>query len=247
MMFAPCIVIPIYNHKDTIRDVLESLADFRLPCIVVDDGSDSATRDVLRQLARKYPWVELLQRPRNGGKGAAVMDGLTRAAQRHFTHAVQIDADGQHDARDIPCFLAAARSHPQALILGSPRFDETVPMDRLVGRQITRVLVWLTTLSFGIADTMCGFRCYPLDAAILLLQKHDLGRRMDFDPEIAVRLYWEGVRVINVETPVTYPAKGLSHYDRLHDNVLMTSLHVRLLALMMLRMPIDLWRRFGPR
>lgn len=230
MTFAPCLVIPVYNHGAALGPVLQALAGFRLPCLVVDDGSDRATAGALRRLAGEHRWVELLRRPINGGKGAAVMDGFRRAAQRGFSHAVQIDADGQHDVADVPRFVEAARAHPAAVILGCPRFDDSVPVDRLLGRQISRALVWLTTLSLDIADPLCGFRCYPLDAVTSLVQGRDLGKRMDFDPDIAVRLQWAGVPVINVETAVTYPRGGLSHYDRFADNLRMTSLHVRLLV-----------------
>ncbi|MGC2038879.1 glycosyltransferase family 2 protein, partial [Paraburkholderia caledonica] len=162
MNFAPCIVIPIYNHKDAIGATVAHLAVHGLPIFVVDDGSDEATQQVLAELASEYAaQLTLLRLPVNGGKGAAVMAGLRAARDTHYTHALQIDADGQHDATDVPRFIEAARAEPGAVILGRPVYDESVPKARLYGRYLTHVWVWIETLSLTIRDSMCGFRLYP--------------------------------------------------------------------------------------
>lgn len=122
---AACIVIPIYNHKDAIGATVAHLAVHGLPIFVVDDGSDEATQQVLAALARQYAGqLTLLRLPVNGGKGAAVMAGLRAARAAAYTHALQIDADGQHDATDVPRFIEAARAEPGAVILGRPVYDE---------------------------------------------------------------------------------------------------------------------------
>ena len=157
--------------------------------------------------------------PVNGGKGAAVMAGLRAARRAGYTHALQIDADGQHDAADVPRFLDAARAEPHAVILGQPVFDESVPRSRLYGRYVTHVWVWIETLSLSIRDSMCGFRLYPLDAACALIDSVDLPTRMDFDIAILVRLHWRGLAFHGIPTRVTYAADGVSHFDVLWDNV----------------------------
>ncbi|PMS19101.1 acyltransferase [Trinickia dabaoshanensis] len=248
MTLRAAIVIPIYNHKDEIGATLARLVPYALPIFVVDDGSDEATQAALAELAERLaPQVSLLRLPVNGGKGAAVMAGLLAARKAGFTHALQIDADGQHDAADVPRFLEAARAAPDAVVLGRPVYDESVPKARLYGRYLTHVWVWIETLSFAIPDSMCGFRLYPLDAACALIETVALPTRMDFDIEILVRLSWRTQRFVTIPTRVTYAAGGLSHFDVVRDNVRISGSHVRLVAGMLARLPMLLARKALPR
>ncbi len=244
MTVRAAIVIPIYNHKDEIGTTLERLMPHALPIFVVDDGSDGATQAVLAALAERWsPRVSLLRLAVNGGKGAAVMAGLKAAREAGFTHALQIDADGQHDTADVPRFLDAARAAPDAVVLGRPVYDETVPKARLYGRYLTHVWVWIETLSLAIPDSMCGFRLYPLGAACALIDSVALPTRMDFDIEILVRLSWRASRFVTIPTRVTYAPGGLSHFDVVRDNLRISKSHLRLVAGMLLRSPVLLGRK----
>ncbi|MFM5207500.1 glycosyltransferase family 2 protein [Aeromonas hydrophila] len=226
----PCILIPCYNHAGPLAAVLARLAEYELPCLLIDDGSEPVAAAELAALAARYPWVTLLRRPHNQGKGGAVMTGLRRAHALGFSHALQVDADGQHDLADIPALLAEAGKHPAALVSGRPLYDDSVPKGRLYGRYITHVWVWIETLSFAIKDSMCGFRVYPLAATCALLDRVALGRRMDFDTEVMVRLYWAGVAVRFVPTRVIYPADGSSHFQLWRDNRDISWMHTRLVC-----------------
>jgi len=239
--FHPCVVIPIYNHKKTIVDVVASLAHLKIPYLIVDDASNVETQKTLAELEQADSNVEILNRTENGGKGAAVTTGLLTAYKKGFTHALQVDADGQHLASDAVKFLEAAKNQPESLVLGQPYFDESAPKSRVYGRKITQFFVWLETVSFEIKDTLCGFRVYPLSAFHAIAEQVQLRERMDFDPEIAVRMYWERVPVINIETPVRYDEEGLSHFLFFRDNVLMISLHVSLLLEALQRSPQLIW------
>ncbi|MBN3726779.1 glycosyltransferase family 2 protein [Burkholderia sp. Ac-20379] len=243
------IVIPIYNHGAAIGGTLARLAVHGLPMIVVDDGSDLATQATLSALAGHYgERMTLLRLPANGGKGAAVMAGLRAARAAGHTHAIQIDADGQHDAADVPAFVAAAQAEPGAVVLGRPRFDASVPKARLYGRYLTHVWVWIETLSLDIPDAMCGFRLYPLDAVCRLIDDVGLPTRMCFDSEILVRLHWRGLPFRTIATRVVYPEYGVSHFDMVWDNVRISTSHTRLVFGMLMRAPWLLARRLaGPR
>ena len=162
--FHPCVVIPIYNHKKTIADVVASLAHLKIPYLIVDDASNVETQKTLAELEQADSNVEILNRTENGGKGAAVTTGLLTAYKKGFTHALQVDADGQHLASDAVKFLESAKNQPESLVLGQPYFDESAPKSRVYGRKITQFFVWLETVSFEIKDTLCGFRVYPLSA-----------------------------------------------------------------------------------
>jgi len=241
------VVIPVYDHETAVVGVLESLEPSGLPCCLVDDGSSEVCRLALEELARRHQrWVTLIRLPQNLGKGGAVMAGCRALWQRGFTHALQVDADGQHDLADLPRFRALAAQHPQAVICGSPRFDESIPKGRKYGRLLTSVWVWINTLSLQIEDAMCGFRIYPLPPLIRLFDSAKLGLRMDFDPEVLVRLSWLGLPIVNVPTKVSYPTDGRSHFKLLRDNWLISLMHARLFFGMLIRLPLLLFRRLRP-
>lgn len=243
LVFKPCVVIPCYNHGAMMAQVIARLQPFALPCIVVDDGSDAATREILAQLALQEPNLTLIRLAENAGKGSAVIRGLQAAADAGFSHAVQVDADGQHAIEDIPRLLTQAQAHPTALISGQPIYDDSIPRSRLYGRWITHIWVWIETLSLQLKDSMCGFRVYPIGPTLQLAQRVALGKRMDFDTEVMVRLYWQGHDSYFVPTRVTYPADGLSHFDALKDNCRISWMHTRLFLGMLPRIPSLLLRR----
>lgn len=243
-MFKPCLVIPVYNHERALPATLARLRGYGLPCLLVDDGSAPAAAAVLDDIAAaEAGWVTLLHRPRNGGKGAAVKDGFSWALAHGYSHAVQIDADGQHDCADLPALLDAAHREPGAVIAGRPLFDDSIPPSRFYGRYLTHALVWLETLSLDIEDSMCGFRIYPLAAVAALLERHHIGDHMDFDTDILVRLHWAGTAVRQLPVRVHYPADGISNFRLFRDNVLMVLLHIRLIFGMLWRAPVLLWRK----
>ncbi|MGZ8908316.1 MAG: glycosyltransferase family 2 protein, partial [Methylobacter sp.] len=204
----------------------------------INDGSSAACLKVLEDCTEQEPgWLTLLNRAENGGKGAAVIDGFNAAKRLGYTHALQIDADGQHDTGDIPRFLETGRLHPEAMILGQPVFDESVPKNRLYGRRFTNLWIAINTLSLAISDGMCGFRLYPLAAVNRLIRTTHLGQRMDFDIDIAVRLYWQGVDAVNLSTAVNYPYDGVSHFRLWRDNVMISKAHAQLFFGMLIRIP----------
>jgi len=241
--FVPCAVIPVYDHERAVGRVVASVHAAGLPCLLVDDGSGAACAAELDRLAAETPDTTLVRLPHNQGKGRAVIAGFRAAFARGFTHALQVDADAQHALEDIPRFLEDARAHPAALICGRPLFDASMPAVRRYGRYLTHALVWLDTLSFDIPDSLCGFRIYPLAAVIELLRREPVGARMDFDVEILVRLYWRGMTLRWIDTRVTYPLDGVSHFRLLRDNARMVALQTRLVLGMLLRLPRLLGRR----
>jgi glycosyltransferase involved in cell wall biosynthesis len=182
--------------------------------------------------------------PVNGGKGAAVIAGLRRALALGYTHALQVDADGQHDLHDVPRFLAAARAEPEAVICGRPLFDASIPKLRFLSRYITHALVWLQTLSLSaVRDSMCGFRLYPIRTVLEVVDRDGVGRRMDFDVELLVKLVWRGRTLRWLDTRVSYPTDGISHFRMGRDNLWLAGMHVRLVLGMLWRAPLLLWRR----
>jgi glycosyltransferase involved in cell wall biosynthesis len=238
-----CIVIPIFDHGATIRRLVAALSRYELPIYIVDDGSGPQTQADLAGVRAEFPLVRLSRLPRNSGKGVAVVHGMRHALADGMTHALQIDADGQHDAADVPRFLERARARPDAVICGLAQFDASIPKARFYGRYLTHFCVWLETLSFDIKDSMCGFRLYPLAALRPLIEGRGIPPRMDYDTAVLVRLVWRGVPVEQLPTQVVYPPGGLSHFRMLRDNLRLIRMHVLLIAGMVLRSPVLLARR----
>lgn len=238
-----CIILPIYNHPHYLQRLLEYLQQFKSAIILVDDGSDASCKAVIDTLQQQFALTVLLH-AQNQGKGQAVMTGMTYAHQQGFSHALQLDADGQHHWPDISKFLLAAQQNPDAMIIGCPVFDATVPKKRLYGRYATHIWVWINSLSFAIKDSMCGFRVYPLESSHQIIERYALQPRMGFDSEILVRLSWQGVPFVNIETPVIYPQDGISHFQVWRDNLGLSKTHARLFAGMLIRLPRLLKRRW---
>ncbi len=238
-----CAVIPVYNHEHAVGLVVQQVLAHGLPCVLVDDGSDSSCREVLVALQAAHPEsIRLLRLAENPGKGGAVLAGLCMALAAGFTHALQLDADGQHDTAAIPDFVSASAAFPHAVICGYPQYDASVPRARLYGRYATHVWVWINTMSLRIKDSMCGFRLYPLAATLAVAQHSHIGRRMDFDTEMLVRLDWAGIAIVNRPIQVHYPIDGVSHFDVWHDNLRISLMHARLFLGMLPRLPRLLWR-----
>ena len=233
MQFLPCVVIPTYDNAATLEDVVVAVREKIPHVIVIDDGSAEPGRAAAAELGRRN-LAHVVHRDLNGGKGAAVKTGFEVARSLGYSHVVQVDADGQHDLADLGHFLDTAREQPEALVLGCPLFDASAPRGRVIGRQITRFWTNLETGGRAITDPMCGFRVYPLEAA--LKASRGTGNRMDFDIEIAVRMVWNGVATLNLPTKVRYFQGGISHFHMFEDNVRISWMHTRLVVRAILRL-----------
>lgn len=238
----PCVLIPVYNHAAAIAETCQGARRLGVPLLLVDDGSDAECAAVLDSLATADD-VTLIRLPVNRGKGAAVRAGLIEAGRRGFTHALQVDADGQHAPDDFPPFLAGLSADQEQLRIGYPRFDASVPRHRFYARYATHALVWLNTLSFALRDTMCGVKLYPVAAVNRLVARHACGDRMQFDTELPVRWLWAGLAVANLPVRVHYPLDGVSHFALWRDNVLLAAMHGRLFCGMLKRLPRLIRRR----
>ncbi|VTM24356.1 glycosyltransferase [Stutzerimonas stutzeri] len=232
-MFNPVAVIPHYNHSATLGAVLAELHRIGLPVLVIDDGSTELHRQVLQTFAQEG--VKIYYRTPNQGKGGAMKAGLLLAAEQGFTHALQVDADGQHNLADCPAMLAKSQENPSALICGRPIYGDDAPKARLYGRKITDFWNAVHTHSFDIKDGMCGFRIYPLATIAPLIRREFLGDRMDFDIEILVKAHWHRIEFIWLDTRIRYAQDGVSHFRSLADNWLISKMHARLFFAMLKR------------
>ncbi|MDP1924283.1 MAG: glycosyltransferase family 2 protein [Thiobacillus sp.] len=240
------VLIPSYNPGAQVYATVRAARAQWAPVWVVVDGSSDGTAAGLQEMAASDPGLRVWVLPENGGKGAAVLHGLDRAAAAGYTHALTMDSDGQHPADLIPAFMAASQQQPAAMILGKPVFDAGAPALRVQGRKISNGWANLETLWAGIGDSLYGFRVYPIEPLRQVMRGQRWMRRFDFDPEAVVRLCWCGVRPVNLDAPVKYlraDEGGVSHFNYLRDNTLLTWMHLRLVLGFVLRLPLLVFRR----
>ncbi len=234
----PLILIPSFNTGPILRETVLGILKYQTPTWVVFDGSTDGSPSLIQDIDDENLSVIFIEK--NGGKGGAVLFGLREALSEGFSHVLSIDADGQHPADHIPEFLARSAAHPEAAIFGRPIFDASAPALRVNGRKISNFWTNLETLGWGVDDSLFGMRLYPAADLLAVLESTRYARRFDFEPEVAVRLAWRGVPILNLPTPVRYPSKeegGISQFRYLRDNVLLTGMHLRLFFGFLFRLP----------
>lgn len=242
------LLIPSYNTGAKVYETVAAARAQWSPVWVVVDGSTDGTAEGLQALAAQDPGLRVWVLPKNSGKGAAVLHGLREAQAQGFTHALTMDADGQHPATLIGEFMRASQKRPETMVLGRPVFDASAPLLRVRGRRVSNWWTNLETLGAGVADSLYGFRVYPAAALIRVMQRQPWMRRFDFDTEAVVRLAWAGVKPINLDAPVKYLSAeegGVSHFRYGRDNVLLTWMHSRLMLEFVLRLPLLIGRRLA--
>lgn len=231
------LLIPSYNTGAILRQTVEAALGSPLPVRVVIDGSTDGSAAALDDVSGD---LVVHQLPENRGKGAAVLHGLRLAREDGFSHVLCMDADGQHPASAVPAYLEILREHPEAAVFGRPVFDDSAPALRVNGRKVSNFWANLETLGWGIDDSLFGMRLYPIAPLIEVLEETPFARRFDFDPEVAVRLAWKGVPIVNLPTPVRYLSQeegGVSQFRYFRDNTLLTWMHLRLLFGFLGRLP----------
>ncbi|HEY3861689.1 MAG TPA: DUF2062 domain-containing protein [Verrucomicrobiae bacterium] len=214
----PCVVIPCYNHAATLEAVARA-AQAHAPVLVVDDGSTVPLPDL--------PGITMIRLERHGGKGAALRAGFERALALGFSHAITMDADGQHSARDLPALLAVAREQPNALAAGVRDFyASNCPAGR---RRSNRVSTFWFRIETGVdlRDSQCGFRCYPLALAQRLKIRSGC---YAFELEFMVRASWVGTPIVAVPVQCSYDPHQLrhSHFRPVRDLAHITIMNIGL-------------------
>jgi glycosyltransferase involved in cell wall biosynthesis len=241
------LLIPSYDTGPKVYDTVREARAMWAPVWVVVDGSTDGTAEGLQRLAAADPQLRVEVLPANQGKGAAVLHGLQLAQAAGYTHALTMDADGQHPAALIGAFMQASMARPETMVLGEPVFDASAPLLRVRGRRISNGWTDLETLGAGIHDSLFGFRVYPVATLIAVMRGQRWMRRFDFDTEAVVRLAWRGVAPVNLKAPVRYLTAaegGVSHFNYLRDNALLTWMHTRLMVGFIVRLPWLAWRRW---
>jgi glycosyltransferase involved in cell wall biosynthesis len=210
-----CVIIPVYNSENLIAHTIEPVLQYVENIIVVDDGSTDNTVEVLKAAPFRESF-DIVSCPVNRGKGYALQQGFKRAMELGFTHAVTMDADGQHLAADIALLTGKAQENRDALIVGSRKFDApNMPGGSRFANRFSNFWFRIQT-GISLPDTQTGFRLYPL---------HRTGNmrlftnRYEAELELLVRAAWSGIKIIPQAIDVYYPPRNerLSHFRRGRD------------------------------
>ena len=208
-----CTIIPTFNNAGTIRKVVDDVSRHCENVIVVNDGSTDDTSTILSELAST---ITVVSYPKNRGKGHALVTGFRKAMEMGFTHAVTIDADGQHFADDIPLLVEQMEHHPDAIIVGCRNLtEENMPRQNTFANKFSNFWFHLQT-GIRLEDTQSGYRIYPLEQINL---KWPITPRYEAELELLVFSAWRGVPVTSVPVRVYYPPEGerVSHFRPFWD------------------------------
>lgn len=217
------VVIPVYNHAGTVAEVIRKTLRHNFPVIVVDDGSTDNTYDAVRSVSG----IQVTRHPENRGKGAALVTGMTQAAET-CRWAVCLDADGQHNPDDIPNLITALPSNRPAIIIGKRTGMETAPWTSRFGRKFSNFWVRVSGASF-LTDSQSGFRIYPLPEVLRLDVK---AQRYQYELEVLVKAARQGIGAIEVPVSVDYAPLGrrISHFRPFRDFMRNTLTFTRLIT-----------------
>ena len=193
-----CVIIPVYNSEKLIADVLKSVLQYTENLIVVNDGSTDGTLDALK----KNSEITLVSYEKNRGKGYALQQGFRKAAEMGFTHAVTMDADGQHLATDIATLVQVSEKQPDALIIGARKFDNpNMPRGNIFANNFSNFWFMVQT-GKRLPDTQTGFRVYPLQK---IGKMRLFTNRYEAELEMLVRSAWRNIPIISQPINVYYP------------------------------------------
>ena len=233
------VAIPVFNNKDTVRAVALACRDELPNVLVVDDGSTDT--DVAALF--KGTDIVVLKHDRNQGKGRAILTALRHVREHGARYMITIDADGQHDPRDIRKFLPVLADQSQVLVIGTRCIDApNRPGSSRFGMRFSDF--WLR-LETGVAmkDTQSGFRAYPV---AYVSQLSLSGNAYDFEVDVLAKAAWAGLTIKSVDIGVTYAPKDerISHFRPFLDNLRIAHRHVALVGRRLLPWP---HRRLVPR
>ncbi len=213
-----CILIPVYNNPSTISRVIDEVLAYKLPIIVVDDGSDIEVASLISSE------VTVVHHDINQGKGVALRSGALKAYEMGYRFCLTMDGDAQHFATDIPKFLETFREDSNEMIIGVRDFENcNPPKSSVIGRRIGNFWVWVET-GVWVSDTQTGFRLYPID----FLRYPSGTRRYEFEIENLVHFLWNGGKIREVGVKTLYDETRVTHFDKLKDNFHMIVLHTKL-------------------
>lgn len=156
------VVIPALNERLRIREVVEGALGVADTVIVVDDGSDDGTGDLVKDLP-----VTVVRHAQRMGKGQSLRDGFEQALAMGAQAITTIDGDGQHKAHDIPRLIEAANAHPGNIIIGARlKKRASQPWYRRLGNEFGDWgISW--GCGYGVIDTQSGQRLYPREVCAL--------------------------------------------------------------------------------
>jgi len=195
------VIMPCYNEVNTIEEVLNRVEAVGLAneIIIVDDGSQDGTRDVLERIeAENRPNVQILYHDHNQGKGASVVTGFRAASSDVLL--IQ-DADFEYDPRDYPILLKPLEEGIATVVYGSRFLGGPRKAMNFWNMVANRILTLFTNILYN-AILSDMETCYKAFRADVVKAMNIRARRFEFEPEITAKVLKQGIRIY--EVPISY-------------------------------------------
>lgn len=214
---AIAIVVPAYNEEKTISDIIEKILTYfpKITVIVIDDGSTDKTAEAIKH----FP-ITLLTNSKNLGKDASLLRGFNHALTLNKTAVITIDADNQHDPKNIFDFLYARQQFPETIIIGARLIEQQhAPKMRLLANRIADFFIsWAAGIK--IIDSQSGFRLYPTTLLKSYCLDYQQADKFVLESQILIDGVRKGYAVVVTEIPSYYPDnRRVSHFHPLSDTL----------------------------
>ncbi len=199
------VLIPAYNEKDTIREIVKRVQKTGLAneILIVDDGSTDGTRSILTEL-EQAGIIRAIFHEKNQGKGAAVRTGIINATQDVI---IIQDADLEYDPRDYPAMLRPIEEGIADVVYGS-RFLGGARRPVLYWNMVAnKILNLITNILYNniLSDMETGYKVFKREVMQdILLRSH----RFDFEPEFTAKILKRKIRIF--EVPITFNPRDYS-------------------------------------
>ena len=207
-----CVIIPTFNNDKTLEKVLKEALSICKNIIVVNDGSDDTTSQILKNFSDK---IDIITHKENKGKGKSLRNAFEYAIKKDFEYGITIDSDGQHYPADINLFVEAIAKYPDSIIVGARDMDQDgIPKKSSFGNKFSNFWFWTET-GISLSDTQTGFRLYPLNK---MTGMRFFTGKFEFEIEVMVRMAWKDVLIKEIPIRVKYDDKErVSHFRPFKD------------------------------
>jgi glycosyltransferase involved in cell wall biosynthesis len=216
------LVIPTFNNRPTLRQIVAKALQTGLPVLVVSDGSTDGGLQTLSGLP-----VDEIDLPNHKGKGVAIRAAAEWAEKNAYSHIITLDADGQHNPEDSLQFLDKIRQNPLSIVIGNRDFAATeTPGSSQFGRKFSNFWIKISS-GVRVSDSQSGFRAYPVEAVRRI---RCFANKYHYEVEILVKGIWAGLVVQSVDISVHYSEETIkaSHFRPFFDNLLISLTYTRL-------------------
>ncbi|MBN2279483.1 MAG: polyprenol monophosphomannose synthase [Candidatus Marinimicrobia bacterium] len=211
------VIIPTYNEKDNIRNVISRLEEYFVDLLIIDDNSPDGTASIVKEIMRENSHIHILEREGKLGLGSAYVAGFKWALERDYEYILEMDADLSHNPEDVPRLIERCNQNDADMTIGS-RYCKGVnvvnwPLKRLLlsygASKYTRFITGLK-----VADPTAGFKCFSRKVLENINLDGIKSTGYSFQIEMNFRAWKKGYRISEVPIIFTERTEGKSKMSK---------------------------------